>query len=62
MRLPKKIWSVYLTRNWTKILTDAHLLAVAGHTPFKLTCVGYGYTVIEKGTTSGMWKEVSREA
>lgn len=30
--------------------------------PFKLTCVEYGYTVIGKGTTSGLWKEVSREA
>ncbi|KAI2887417.1 hypothetical protein CBS11852_7480 [Aspergillus niger] len=30
--------------------------------PFKLTCVVYGYTVIGKGTTSGLWKEVSREA
>ena len=30
--------------------------------PFKLTCMGYGYTVLGKGTTSGLWKEVSREA
>jgi hypothetical protein len=30
--------------------------------PFKLTCTRYGYTVIGKGTTSGLWKEVSREA
>ncbi|KAJ5544138.1 hypothetical protein N7494_005417 [Penicillium frequentans] len=30
--------------------------------PFKLTCTIYGYTVIGKGTTSGLWKEVSREA
>ncbi|KAJ5472114.1 hypothetical protein N7539_008683 [Penicillium diatomitis] len=30
--------------------------------PFKLTCVVYGYTVIGKGTTSELWKEVSREA
>jgi hypothetical protein len=30
--------------------------------PFKLTCVVYGYTVIGKGSTSGLWKEVSREA
>lgn len=30
--------------------------------PFKLTCVVYGYTVIGKGTISGLWKEVSREA
>ncbi|KAJ5557939.1 hypothetical protein N7513_003525 [Penicillium frequentans] len=30
--------------------------------PFKLTCTKYGYTVIGKGTTSGLWKEVSREA
>lgn len=29
--------------------------------PFKLTCTKYGYTVIGKGTTSGLWKEVSRE-
>ncbi|KAJ9211285.1 hypothetical protein DTO166G4_7118 [Paecilomyces variotii] len=30
--------------------------------PFKLSCAVYGYTVIGKGTTSGLWKEVSREA
>ncbi|QQK40517.1 Protein kinase-like domain [Penicillium digitatum] len=30
--------------------------------PFKLTCAAYGYTVIGKGTTSGLWKEVSGEA
>ena len=30
--------------------------------PFKLTCATYGYSVIGKGTTSGLWKEVSREA
>lgn len=30
--------------------------------PFKLTCTKYGYTVIGKGTTAGLWKEVSREA
>lgn len=30
--------------------------------PFKLTCAAYGYTVVGKGTTSGLWKEVSREA
>ncbi|KAJ6101887.1 hypothetical protein N7486_004314 [Penicillium sp. IBT 16267x] len=30
--------------------------------PFKLTCITYGYTVVGKGTTSGLWKEVSREA
>ncbi|KAB8255196.1 hypothetical protein BDV32DRAFT_154484 [Aspergillus pseudonomiae] len=30
--------------------------------PFKLTCATYGYTVIGKGTTSGLWKEVSSEA
>ncbi|OQD78749.1 hypothetical protein PENANT_c084G07588 [Penicillium antarcticum] len=30
--------------------------------PFKLTCMKYGYTVIGKGTTSGLWEEVSREA
>ena len=29
--------------------------------PFKLTCAKYGYTVIAKGTTSGLWKEVYRE-
>ncbi|KAJ5737408.1 uncharacterized protein N7483_002533 [Penicillium malachiteum] len=29
--------------------------------PFKLTCATYGYTVIGKGTTSYLWKEVSRE-
>ncbi|KXG51632.1 uncharacterized protein PGRI_090250 [Penicillium griseofulvum] len=30
--------------------------------PFKLTCVKYGYTVIGKGTTSNLWKQVSSEA
>ncbi|KAL4817408.1 hypothetical protein BDW67DRAFT_35327 [Aspergillus spinulosporus] len=30
--------------------------------PFKLTCATYGYTVLGKGTTSGLWREVSREA
>ncbi|KZF24821.1 hypothetical protein L228DRAFT_243546 [Xylona heveae TC161] len=30
--------------------------------PFKITSVAYGYTIIGKGTTSRLWKEVSREA
>ncbi|KAJ5971845.1 uncharacterized protein N7479_001763 [Penicillium vulpinum] len=31
--------------------------------PFKLTCFPYGYTVVGKGTTSGLWRQhVSREA
>ncbi|KAI1961103.1 hypothetical protein LOZ58_003591 [Ophidiomyces ophidiicola] len=30
--------------------------------PFKITCGTYGYTVVGKGTTSRLWKEVSREA
>lgn len=30
--------------------------------PFKLTCVVYSYAVIGKGTTSGLWKDVSCEA
>ncbi|KAJ9480944.1 hypothetical protein VN97_g12570 [Penicillium thymicola] len=30
--------------------------------PFKLACMKYGYTVLGKGTTPGLWKEVSREA
>ncbi|KAF4251477.1 hypothetical protein CNMCM8980_006750 [Aspergillus fumigatiaffinis] len=30
--------------------------------PFKITCDTYGYTVVGKGTTSRLWKEVSREA
>ncbi|OJJ47661.1 hypothetical protein ASPZODRAFT_1739647 [Penicilliopsis zonata CBS 506.65] len=30
--------------------------------PFKITCSTYGYTVVGKGTTSRLWKEVSREA
>ncbi|PLN79964.1 hypothetical protein BDW42DRAFT_171909 [Aspergillus taichungensis] len=30
--------------------------------PFKLTCDIYGYTVVGKGTTSGLWPLVSREA
>ncbi|KAJ5359919.1 hypothetical protein N7517_009110 [Penicillium concentricum] len=30
--------------------------------PFKLTCIVYGYTVVGKGTTSNLWKQVSSEA
>ena len=30
--------------------------------PFKLTDAMYGYTVVGKGTTSRLWKVVSREA
>ena len=30
--------------------------------PFKLTCATYGYTVVGKGTTTGWWPEVAREA
>jgi hypothetical protein len=30
--------------------------------PFKIVCVRYGYTVIGKGTTDRLWKEVSNEA
>nr|KMM64572.1 hypothetical protein CPAG_00924 [Coccidioides posadasii RMSCC 3488] len=30
--------------------------------PFKVTCAAYGYTVVGKGTTSRLWKEVSQEA
>ncbi|KAL1977395.1 hypothetical protein VTN31DRAFT_254 [Thermomyces dupontii] len=30
--------------------------------PFKITCATYGYTIVGKGTTSGLWEEVSREA
>ncbi|KAJ5716192.1 hypothetical protein N7493_008103 [Penicillium malachiteum] len=30
--------------------------------PFKITCATFGYTVIGKGTTSRLWKEVSPEA
>ncbi|CAG8090927.1 unnamed protein product [Penicillium olsonii] len=30
--------------------------------PFKLTCATYGYAVLGKGTTSHLWKQVSREA
>ncbi|KAL4960553.1 uncharacterized protein BDV14DRAFT_182241 [Aspergillus stella-maris] len=29
---------------------------------FKLTCAIHGYTIVGKGTTSGLWREVSREA
>ncbi|KAI1974558.1 hypothetical protein LOZ51_005944 [Ophidiomyces ophidiicola] len=29
---------------------------------FKITCTKYGYTIVGKGTTSRLWKEVSREA
>ncbi|KAE8386924.1 hypothetical protein BDV23DRAFT_133400 [Aspergillus alliaceus] len=34
----------------------------ASGAPFKITCTTYGYTVVGKGTTSRLWKEVSREA
>lgn len=30
--------------------------------PFKITCARYGYTVVGKGTTDLLWREVSREA
>ncbi|KAI1907262.1 hypothetical protein LOZ65_006793, partial [Ophidiomyces ophidiicola] len=30
--------------------------------PFKVTCTQYGYTMVGKGTTSRLWKEVSQEA
>jgi serine/threonine protein kinase len=30
--------------------------------PFKITCAIYGYTIVGKGTTSRLWKEVSHEA
>ncbi|OJD27100.1 hypothetical protein ACJ73_01518 [Blastomyces percursus] len=30
--------------------------------PFKITCAVYGYILVGKGTTSGLWKVVSREA
>lgn len=30
--------------------------------PFKLTCTTYGYTVVGKGTTSELWKDVSHKA
>ncbi|KAJ6133114.1 hypothetical protein N7471_008329 [Penicillium samsonianum] len=30
--------------------------------PFKLICAIYGYVVVGKGTSSDLWKEVSREA
>ncbi|KAL4986045.1 hypothetical protein BDW68DRAFT_133427 [Aspergillus falconensis] len=30
--------------------------------PFKITCATFGYTVVGKGTTSKLWREVSREA
>ncbi|OJD21464.1 hypothetical protein ACJ73_07194 [Blastomyces percursus] len=30
--------------------------------PFKITCAAYGYTLVGKGTTAGLWKVVSREA
>ncbi|PCG88212.1 Lipopolysaccharide kinase [Penicillium occitanis (nom. inval.)] len=29
--------------------------------PFKITCAAYGYTLVGKGTTDKLWKEVSRE-
>jgi hypothetical protein len=32
------------------------------YTPFKLTYAEYGYTVIGKRTTPGLWEDVSREA
>jgi hypothetical protein len=30
--------------------------------PFKIVCARYGYTIIGKGTTERLWKEVSNEA
>lgn len=30
--------------------------------PFKIVCAWYGYTIIGKGTTERLWKEVSNEA
>ncbi|KAI2786805.1 hypothetical protein POX_g09199 [Penicillium oxalicum] len=30
--------------------------------PFKITCATFGYTIVGKGTTSGLWGKVSREA
>ncbi|OAX77549.1 hypothetical protein ACJ72_08151 [Emergomyces africanus] len=30
--------------------------------PFKITCSAYDYTLVEKGTTAGLWKVVSHEA
>ncbi|GKZ39089.1 hypothetical protein AbraIFM66950_011847 [Aspergillus brasiliensis] len=33
----------------------------ASGAPFKVTCTAYGYTMVGKGTTSRLWKEVSRE-
>ncbi|KAL2361501.1 hypothetical protein RJZ56_005621 [Blastomyces dermatitidis] len=30
--------------------------------PFKITCAAYGYTLVGKGTTAGLWKVVSHEA
>ncbi|KAH3182575.1 hypothetical protein KXV92_007261 [Aspergillus fumigatus] len=30
--------------------------------PFKISCATFGYTIVAKGTTSKLWKEVSREA
>lgn len=30
--------------------------------PFKIVCARYGYTVVGKGTTDRLWKEVSNEA
>ena len=38
------------------------VLSLEYRAPFNPTCTGYGYTVIGKGTTSGLWREVSREA
>ncbi|KAL2817138.1 hypothetical protein BJX63DRAFT_117403 [Aspergillus granulosus] len=35
---------------------------VSGYSaPFKITSTRYGYTIVGKATTSGLWKEVSRE-
>ncbi|KAH8431854.1 uncharacterized protein LDX57_009505 [Aspergillus melleus] len=30
--------------------------------PFKVTCVRYGYTVVGKGTTCFLWRQLEREA
>ena len=34
----------------------------ASRAPFKITNAVYSYTIIDKGTTSYLWDEVSREA
>lgn len=56
-----RLLKVQLDKNLDKDCTPFGTCGSYG-APFKLTCAAYGYTVVGKGTTAGLWKEVSREA